>query len=913
MKKFCLITFFNGIIFILLPCFLQSQVNMSRWIELNVQQGEWVSLSFAGNTNSTDILVRSGNNDTNLVLNTYYSSDIYFYSHTNSILIYGDVTQFNSHLNLTNITGINVENNTIITKLDCSINSISSLDVSMLSNLIDLRCFETNLSTSALDSIYCALPDRQSEFYPGVIYPVFSSSSPNHSTVLATNKQNALTKNWEVKYFPTNGGDLPATTGNYLCMSNPPINYNRYIELSVNQGDSISFDFMADRPYTYIKVESDSSNSILVIDSIWTSPLKYYAEDSIIRIYGNIKRFSCKDNSTKINGVNFSNNNLLDTIYCQNNNISSIDIKGLNNLTYINCSNNNLSTQEIDNIYCQLPIRIGELNSGKIILLNDSSSPDYSTVMATNKNNASNKNWNVIYESNYTDIPPTNGNYSCNIGVDMSFYISMKVVPNEWIKLNFKGAYPNTPIMVSSGSRDTILYIDTVNLINDKYFFAEDSTIWIFGELFSFTAYSNKYRIKEIDASKCLFLKKITCSDNQIKKLNLSGLTELEVISCNNNEIDTLDLGLLENLKELYCNNNSINYLDLSPNINLKELFCSDNPLNILNVSGLKKLETLFCYNTPITTLNIDSLTNLHTVYCRSNSLSYLSLNGANNLRRLYCHNNQLTTLNISTNPNLMELCTYNNKLSANVLDNIYCNLPDRTGNTTGEFMIIENQNSSEYPIINTTNSSNATTKNWVLKSNSLSFNITQTSGTYVCGTLIPSSVLTNNATNITDTSAKLNAVIIHGNDIISNQGFEWRQLGDTVYSEAYTNITSNNNLNYIINQLNADKKYLYRAFIEVEGAKIYGNELIFSTLISLIDIDNSEGIKIYPNPVYNLLNIETNEAVKEVILFDISGKKLIEKKALKTIDLNAIKNGIYFLKIRTDKRDYNTKIIKQR
>jgi len=48
------------------------------------------------------------------------------------------------------------------------------------------------------------------------IQPVYSDTSSNHAIVLATNKANAIAKNWKVQYYK-NDTDIPATTGSYEC------------------------------------------------------------------------------------------------------------------------------------------------------------------------------------------------------------------------------------------------------------------------------------------------------------------------------------------------------------------------------------------------------------------------------------------------------------------------------------------------------------------------------------------------------------------------------------------------------------------------------------------------------------------------------------------------------------------------
>ena len=112
------------------------------------------------------------------------------------------------------LSSLDVSQNTELDWVNCSDNKLSSLDVSKNTKLWFLYCYGNNFSTAALDDIFCALPDRTGKDN-GLIEPVKNSSDPNHATVLATNAQNAIDKNWNVLY--DEGGAYIHTTGSYDC------------------------------------------------------------------------------------------------------------------------------------------------------------------------------------------------------------------------------------------------------------------------------------------------------------------------------------------------------------------------------------------------------------------------------------------------------------------------------------------------------------------------------------------------------------------------------------------------------------------------------------------------------------------------------------------------------------------------
>jgi hypothetical protein len=74
-------------------------------------------------------------------------------------------------------------------------------------------------------------------------------------------------------------------------------------------------------------------------------------------------------------------------------------------------------------------------------------------------------------------------------------------------------------------------------------------------------------------------------------------------------------------------------------------------------------------------------------------------------------------------------------------------------------------------------------------------------------------------------------------------------------------------------------------------------------TTTSIIDLNNSNGLKIYPNPVVDLIFIESsNNIVSSIELFDATNKLIlkstIEFKARSKLNFTQLKAGIYFLKV---------------
>lgn len=84
---------------------------------------------------------------------------------------------------------------------------------------------------------------------------------------------------------------------------------------------------------------------------------------------------------------------------------------------------------------------------------------------------------------------------------------------------------------------------------------------------------------------------------------------------------------------------------------------------------------------------------------------------------------------------------------------------------------------------------------------------------------------------------------------------------------------------------------------------------------LSNSEFDVDQSVNVYPNPGNSIINIRSNNNIKNIQLFDIQGRVLqtvLEDKTNSKIDISNHTNGIYFLKISTDKGIKVEKIVKE-
>jgi hypothetical protein len=96
---------------------------------------------------------------------------------------------------------------------------------------------------------------------------------------------------------------------------------------------------------------------------------------------------------------------------------------------------------------------------------------------------------------------------------------------------------------------------------------------------------------------------------------------------------------------------------------------------------------------------------------------------------------------------------------------------------------------------------------------------------------------------------------------------------------------------------------------------RVYGNVGYDTVVVTVSPLGINElkniGFKVYPNPAKDRIYIE-GKGTNEIKLFDVLGNEILNAKE-KEIDVSSLKNGVYFVQVKTDKGEIIKKIIIQR
>ncbi len=357
-------------------------VNMSSYITLTVTKDAAIRLNLKAAVTNTPIRIVSGSNTQDITVGTAWTGKRVYNADGTNMTIYGDLTGFDCSVNGAKLTALDASKNTQLTVLSCSNNQLTALDVSRNTQLTTLYC--SNNQLNALDV------SKNTQL-------TVLSCYNNQFTALDVSKNTQLTVLYcydnQFTSFDVSKNTQLAT----LFCSN-----NQLTALDVSKNTQLATLFCYNNQLTSLDISRNTQLTTLFCSNNHFTILDVLKNTALTEL-------DCSKN--QLIALDVSKNMHLATLFCSNNQLTSLDISKNMQLAELDCYDNNFSTAALDAIYCALPVREA-VDNAKIHPVYDASSANHATVLATNKQNAIDKNWKVQYYADNTDIPTT-GSYVC--------------------------------------------------------------------------------------------------------------------------------------------------------------------------------------------------------------------------------------------------------------------------------------------------------------------------------------------------------------------------------------------------------------------------------------------------------------------------------------------------------------------
>ena len=138
--------------------------------------------------------------------------------------------------------------------------------------------------------------------------------------------------------------------------------------------------------------------------------------------------------------------------------------------------------------------------------------------------------------------------------------------------------------------------------------------------------------------------------------------------------------------------------------------------------------------------------------------------------------------------------------------------------------------------------------------------------------------------------------------------GTNWENYGSSCFTSEAINVI-NSNYSFVFNNNVA-------TVLSSSLCSGLNSKMNLHTLSATLSVDNFEieSIVISPNPVQNILNIETQETIKEVCVYNLLGEKVsVNQISTVSLDVSNLSQGMYVIKvIGENDRILSSKFIKE-
>ncbi len=564
-------------------------------------------------TNNTEITTLDLSDNELSVLDITKNTGIITLSLTDNELSALDISQ---HTDLTTadisnnqLTTLEVTNNTQLESLKVSSNNLTTL--SLIQN--------TQLTTLDVSNNLLTILDLRNNNNSLLNNPaaVITSTNPNLSCIHVDNATATYLSDWTV--------DVTTSFGEHCHETNvPDDHFEHYLETHDANGNTVDLGDPTSMGNGIADDDHVTTNRIANIISLDVNALNI-TDLTGIEDFIALETLIC--NSNALTTLDISTNTALLQLNCIGNQLTALDIDANVHLEELKASQNALATINLqENIALKAVYLQGaglstlNLNTCVALEILDVSFNSLSSLSIVNGNNAAISSFNAAANPPLAciDVDNAAADYLTEWNIDdatASFgeHCYETYIPDD----NFEH-YLET----HDANRNEVEIGDPTSMgngiANDDYVLTD--------------------RISEVT-----FL-----SAGRLEITDLTGIenfTALETLYCFGNNLTTLDVSSNTALKLLICYQNALTSLDLSANINLEVIEAGDNELTTLDVRSNTALKQIHLYQNNLTNLNVDTCVNLEKLLVSGNDLRALRIVNGNNAA--------ITDFDTSLNPNL--------------------------------------------------------------------------------------------------------------------------------------------------------------------------------------------------------------------------------------------------------------------
>jgi Leucine-rich repeat (LRR) protein len=775
-----------------------------------------------------------------------------------------------SNKTISNLTGI--EDFTALINLQCYQNQLTSLDISQNTNLQNLGCSQNQLTALNV--------------------------SKNTSLISLSFLQNKITSI-----------DISKNTS------------LTYLACGVNKLSNLDL----------------SNNTALAEVSCYMNPL------GGLDISNNpdLNYLSCYDN--QLTSLDISNNTSLKRFYCNDNQLSSLDLSQHTSLTDLYCNNNELT---------ELNVKNGA--NGILTNFDATNNSSLQCIQVDNESDAS--NGNGVYATWQKDVSVSYSE-NCSQGIAKTY------IPDD----HFEQALITSGIDKDGVVNDSVATADisgiTYLAINNQDI-SDLTGIEDFTSLKQLICSDNK--LTGFDLSHNLNLTELNCSHNQLGGLDLSLNIFLEKLNCGSTGISSIDVTNNTALSELNCgNNNQLTSLDISRNTALTLLDATYSKITALDLTNNTVLERLSCNSNQLTVLDLSKNTVLTSLSCDGNPLTSLNVKNGNNsiITNFWAKTSSLTCIQVddATKANAgqppydtwhkdaattySEDCSGSNstsipdsKFEQALIDLGIISDTNINGSVSKtEISVVTHLDVSGLDISDLSGIEDFTSLETLIVSNNqltyldlrnnINLKYLDVSGNPLITLLIADDdqpkpanyknrkqivVTNNNLTEINIRDTQLDTIALSGIphlEIFKAQNSKLASLNVSSNGNLVTMDIRNNPLTCI--QVSQTQMNNIPSGWQKDTGASYNTDC--QSQLSIDDIALENGLILYPNPVSDMLTIDSKPPLNKVEIYSVLGQEIKEiNSGFNSISTRYLSRGIYMIKIYSEKGVAVRKLIKE-
>ena len=541
------------------------------------------------------------------------------------------------------LTALDVSENTALTSLWCNMNQLTELDVSRNAELTSLHCFSNLLqgldlqANTKLIEVDCGQN------------PLQSMDLGIRSPLQYLGCSNLYLTSLDVSMYPQ--------------LQRLDCSENQLTELDLSGNTSLTHLWCYSNKLTGLDVHVIPELELLNCASNNLLGLDLSANTALVDL-------NCAEN--QLTSLDLSANQALEVVYCANNRLKSIDLSTNNELVSAGFAGQIVQSEltETDGAYLlDFSALVGAENVDRVeVTAVTPAGATYSMaggVLTTDT---------ALTTLTYTYAHGRPGSKPMDVTLALS---GVAIDADRFPDPNFrshvsKNFDTDQNGILSVEEMAAVTEIDVSQPYGGIRFFIRDLTgIGCFKSLTSLKCARNE--LTSLDLSANPALQTLDCSNNQLTSLDLSANPALQTLDCSYNQLTSLNIQANTDLQIIDCCCNQLSSLDVSRNTALQRLWCLDNQLTELDVRGNAHLNNLWCTKNRLTNLEVSANTELAILNCAVNQLTELDVHLNPSLTYLSCAGNQLTNLNLSQNTALTELNFSDNPMS----------IPDLSANTS--------------------------------------------------------------------------------------------------------------------------------------------------------------------------------------------------------------------------------------